>query len=190
MSEGERREGRRPRRTAWHRARGVIWIAAIVAAMWAWYDYSNRIRLSPPDRSVVATSLQLRDLRGLPVSLDAYRGRVVLVNLWASWCGPCRAEIPRLNRLDRALADDGLVVLGVNVEGLATSQLSRLSEELGVDYRVVVPETAFEGAFDWDGTLPYTWLVDRTGRVRAGHGGLPIERSLRAACEKLLRESG
>jgi thiol-disulfide isomerase/thioredoxin len=158
--------------------------------VWVWYDYANRVRLSRPDESVVATSLELRDLEGLTVSLDAYRGRVVLVNLWASWCPPCRAEIPRLNRLDRALGASGLIVLGVNVEGLATEQLSRLREEMGIDYRVVVPETAFQGAFEWNGVLPYTWLVDRNGRVRAGHGGLPIERSLRSACETLLGETG
>ena len=154
MSGRERRENRRPRRRGWHRTRGLIWVAAIVAAMWVWYDYANRVRLSRPDESVVATSLELRDLEG------------------------------------RALGESGLIVLGVNVEGLATEQLSRLREEMGIDYRVVVPERAFQGAFEWNGVLPYTWLVDRNGRVRAGHGGLPVERSLRSACEKLLGETG
>jgi thiol-disulfide isomerase/thioredoxin len=162
-------------------------VVAAVLALWAWYDFVNGVRLSSPERSALATPLQLFDLEGNEVSLESLRGRVVLLSAWASWCPPCRAEIPRLNRLVASAGED-LVVLGANVEGFDADRLARVRDELGIEYRVVVPRDGFTGNFDWDGLLPYTWLIDRQGRIRARHGGLPVERSLRRACEELLRE--
>lgn len=63
-----------------------------------------------------APDFTLNDLAGKPVSLDALRGKVVIVNFWATWCPPCRAEMPSMELLHRELADEGLVMLAVNVE--------------------------------------------------------------------------
>ena len=184
------RQRQNPRaRSALRLLRSVVVVAVAVLAAWAWYNLANGIRLSRPDDSPQATRLILVDPVGGDVSLESYRGKVVVLSLWASWCPPCRTEIPRLNRLADA-SGEGLVVLGVNVEGLDADRLARVREELGIDYRVVVPGGAFDGAFAWNGLLPYTWLIDKQGRVRAAHGGLPIERSLRRACEELRREAG
>jgi thiol-disulfide isomerase/thioredoxin len=163
-------------------------VVVALLALWAWYDFVNGVRLSSPDRSPLATSLELFDLEGNAVSIESLRGRVVLLSAWASWCPPCRAEIPRLNRLASSAGEE-LVVLGANVEGFDADRLSRLRDDLGIEYRVVVPRGGFTGTFEWDGLLPYTWLIDRQGRIRATHGGLPVERSLRRACEALLREA-
>jgi thiol-disulfide isomerase/thioredoxin len=167
----------------------VVVVAAAILVVWAWYNLANGIRLSSPDDSPEATALYLVDPQGGGVPIDSFRGKVVVLNLWASWCPPCRTEVPRLNRL-AATSGDELVVLGVNVEGLDAARLARVQEELGIGYRVVVPGGAFDGTFAWNGLLPYIWLIDKQGRVRAAHGGLPIERSLRRACEKLRREAG
>ena len=183
-----RRQGIRPSGRSWHRLRGPALVIVAILAVWAWYDYVNGVRLSPPDRSPSATSLQLFDIEGNEVTLESLRGRVVVLSVWASWCPPCRAEIPRLNRLE-ASGGGELVVLGANVEGFDADRLARVRDELGIDYRVVVVRDGLSGTFAWDGLLPYIWLIDRQGRVRAEHGGLPVERSLRRACEQLLREA-
>ena len=179
----------RPAGRTWQRLRGPALVAVAVLAVWAWYQHVNGIRLSSPDESPASSSLLLLDPDGAEVSLDSFRGRVVVLSLWASWCPPCRTEIPRLNRL-AAAGGESLVVVGVNVEGFDADHLARVREELGIDYRVVVPGAGFEGTFNWDGLLPYTWLIDKQGRVRAAHGGLPVERSLQRACEELLQEAG
>jgi thiol-disulfide isomerase/thioredoxin len=121
------------------------------------------------------------------LALEAFRGKVVVLNLWASWCAPCRAEIPRLNRL-AAEGHEDLVVVGVNVEGLDGGRLAGLMGELGIDYVVASPTAELGGSFAWNGLLPFTWLIDKGGRVRAAHGGLPAEHALRRACETLLGE--
>ena len=170
------------------RSLGPASVIVATLALWLWYGYFNGVRLSPPDRSPAATALQLFDTDGNEVVLKSLRGRVVVLNVWASWCPPCRTEIPRLNRLAASAGGD-LVVLGANVEDFDADRLARLRDELGIDYRVVRAPDGFSGTFAWDGRLPYTWLIDRQGRVRAGHGGLPVERSLRRACERLLQEA-
>ena len=172
---------------SWQRMRGPVLVVVAILAVWAWYHYVNGIRLSSPDDSPVASPLRLIDIDGSEVSLESFRGRVVLISVWASWCPPCRTEIPRLNRL-AAVEGEALVVIGVNVEGFDGDRLAGVRDELGIEYRVVVPGDPFDGTFTWDGLLPYTWLVDKQGRVRAEHGGLPVERSLRRACEELLAE--
>ena len=177
----------RPAGRAWHRWRGALFVVVAVVAVWAWYHHVNAIRLSAPGESPVASSLRLIDPGGNEVPLESFRGRVVVLSVWASWCPPCRAEVPRLNRL-AASGGEELVVVGVNVEGFDGERLMSVSEELGIDYRIVTPPNGFDGTFRWDGLLPYTWLIDKQGRVRAEHGGLPLEGSLRKACEELLRE--
>jgi thiol-disulfide isomerase/thioredoxin len=160
----------------------------VVVAIWAWFVQANSIQLVASDRAQPATELRLLELDGQPVSLESLRGSVVLVSLWASWCPPCRTEVPRLNRLAARLGPRGLKVLAVNVEQFDSAELRRLRDQLGIEYTVLTPLSAFEGAFDWDGSLPYAWLIDRQGRLRAEHAGLPVERSLRRACERLLDE--
>jgi len=172
----------------WQRLRGPVLVIVTILSIWAWYQHVNGIRLSSPGESPVASPLWLIDPDGDEVSLESFRGRVVLISVWASWCPPCRTEIPRLNRL-AAAEGESLVVVGVNVEGFDGDRLARIRDELGIDYRVAVPGDGFDGTFSWDGLLPYTWLIDKQGRVRAAHGGLPVERSLRRACEELLREA-
>jgi thiol-disulfide isomerase/thioredoxin len=130
----------------------------------------------------------LRDLAGELVEIAELRGRVVLINLWASWCPPCRVEVPRLSRLHRDLEGDGLAVLGVNQEAMDDLRLAEVAAELGIDYRVVRVERGLGGSLRDEGVLPHTWLIDRAGRVRASHAGLPSEGSLRRACRRLLAE--
>ncbi len=158
------------------------------AALWWWLDRRMSVRLVPPGIAPAATALRLVDLEGREIALERYRGRVVLLNAWASWCGPCRVEIPRLARLHEDLANEGLEVLGLNVESLPPSALDPIARELGIRYPVVRLGGALDGAFAADGSIPQTWLIDREGRVRASHTGLATERSLRKACLKLLAE--
>jgi thiol-disulfide isomerase/thioredoxin len=134
--------------------------------------------------------LSLLDTAERRFDLEAHRGDVVVLNLWASWCPPCRAEIPRLNRLERELSARGLVVLGVNAEELPLAGLGETAQKLGIAYPVALPLSPLTGALRPNGTMPQTWLIDRRGRVRASVVGLVSERALRSACERLLREDG
>lgn len=185
---------RTPPPASWWRGRRwlrvALWVAVGGAAAWLWFDRTARIRLSPPAASTQAVDLALIDLQGRALDLRDLRGKVVLLNLWAGWCGPCRAEIPRLNRLAADYGPAGLVVIGLNVEALRPDDLSRLAERFGIAYTVARPVGPLRGPLRPAGPIPQTWWIDRAGRVRASRVGLVPERGLQRACETLLQEDG
>ena len=105
------------------------------------------------------------DIQGKPFDLEQLRGRVVLVNFWATWCEPCRDELPSLERLQRARADKPFDVVGVNF-GEQPERIRTFLEREFVELRVVLDRDK-EAAARWKaGGLPMTFLVDARGRVR------------------------
>ncbi|MDH5759949.1 MAG: TlpA family protein disulfide reductase [Gemmatimonadota bacterium] len=107
------------------------------------------------------------DLRGDTVSLRDLRGRVVLLNLWATWCAPCRTETPFLEELSQRHREDGLEIVGVSMDTRdASSDVSSFVEEYGVTYTILLdPEGRGFNLFQVIG-LPATFLVDREGKLR------------------------
>lgn len=134
-----------------------------------------------------APDLVVRDADGTSRALSEKRGEVVVVNLWADWCGPCRREVPRLSRLHEEFAADGLELWAVNADALGGTRLSESARALRIDYPVFEPVSGIQDLAGGE-ILPFTWLIDREGRVRAAHGGLPSESSLRRAVRELLAE--
>jgi cytochrome c biogenesis protein CcmG/thiol:disulfide interchange protein DsbE len=118
-----------------------------------------------PDKAATPP-LALVDQDGRAVTLDSLRGKVVILNFWASWCGPCIDELPVLNDLaDSAAAQGKVVVLGVNYKE-SPAIIQRFTAEHAFRYSVVMDRTgdAFKG---WTGgVLPATILIDRGGRPR------------------------
>lgn len=115
-------------------------------------------------------ALSLPDLQGRVHRLSDYRGKVVMVNFWASWCGPCREETPSIERLRRELRGEPFVVLAVNV-GEGPRAASRFAQQAGIGSTVLV-DRAGEAARAWGArALPTTFLVGPDGRVRYSHIG-------------------
>lgn len=115
---------------------------------------------------VPAPEARLERLDGGTTSLAAHRGQVVLVNFWATWCAPCRREMPSLERLAADLAGEGLVVLGVSEDRASRERIAPFLEELGIRHmRIAIdPGGALAGKLGVSG-LPSTFLVDARGRV-------------------------
>jgi peroxiredoxin len=112
----------------------------------------------------------LRDDRGVPVSLDQYRGRVVVMNLWASWCPPCRAEMPDLQRLARSSAGRGVTIVGVN-EGESAARARAFAESLGIRFPIWIDGNQQYGRTYAALGLPTTVILDRRGLVARGFDG-------------------
>lgn len=117
-----------------------------------------------------APDFTLRALTGPTLRLAEQRGHVVLVNFWASWCGPCRQEMPQLNRLHDKYRAAGLVLVGVNID-----DDPRLAAEVATRYQLRFPvlldtDKAVVKRYDL-GAMPATVLIDRDGRVRQLHRG-------------------
>lgn len=108
-----------------------------------------------------------------PVDLDAYRGKVVLLDFWASWCAPCRSSFPWMNEMQDKYGDDGLVVIAVNLDnerGEAAGFLEQNPAGFEIAYD---PERSMARAFGVD-SMPNSFLIDRSGRVRAQHRGFRV----------------
>lgn len=143
------------------RRRALAAMTALAAAPMA-----ARAAIAPGDEP----DFTLARLDGPPLRLQEQRGQVVLVNFWATWCGPCRQEMPHLNRLHERLAPAGLVLLGLNIDD-DRSKAATLARSLGLRFPVLFdPERRVARAWDI-ASMPTTVLIGRDGRVRHVHRG-------------------
>jgi len=118
-----------------------------------------------PWSGAATPSLKLRDLEGRPVDLDSLRGRVVLINFWATWCEPCREEMPALERLREKLKGRNFELMTVNY-GESNGAVSRFLSKLKVSLPVLL-DPYKEAAEAWKVRgLPMTFLVDAGGNAR------------------------
>ena len=113
-----------------------------------------------------ANQLTLKTLQGRTVRLADYRGKVVLLNFWATWCAPCRAEMPELIKWQREYAGRGLQILGVTYPPTKLTEVRRLIREMSVNYPILIGDEKTKAQFDKGETLPLTVVIDREGRVR------------------------
>ncbi len=117
-----------------------------------------------------APDFTLPSLGGENVRLQEQRGRVVMINFWASWCGPCREEMPHLARLYEKYRASGFTVLAVNIDE-DPAKAARLAQQLGMRFPVLL-DTGKQVSRTYDlSAMPSTVLVDRDGRVRHVHRG-------------------
>lgn len=132
----------------------------------------------------LARDFTLYDLDGNEVSLSDYRGDVVLVNLWATWCAPCRAEIPDLEAAYLANKDKGFVVLGVNIEEPAET-VAPFVEELNMTYPVLLDENGLVIKTYRAQGLPMSLIVDQNGVIQVRHMGYLTDAQLDKYLRKL-----
>jgi peroxiredoxin len=139
-------------------------LALLLAAAVPWTGAAPLAPTAP------APDFTLRTLDGQKLRLGEQRGRVVLVNFWATWCGPCRQEMPHLNKLYEKYKSSGFVLLGVNVDD-DTRQAAGVADKLGVKFPVL-PDADKRVSKQYDlSAMPSTVLIDRDGKVRYLHRG-------------------
>jgi peroxiredoxin len=118
----------------------------------------------------LAPDFTLRSMGGPNLRLQEQRGNVVMMNFWATWCGPCRQEIPQLNKLFERYRASGFVLLGVNVDDDARNAAD-VATKLGVKFPLLLDtEKAVSRLYELS-TMPSTVLIDRDGKVRYLHRG-------------------
>jgi peroxiredoxin len=117
-----------------------------------------------------APDFRLADLTGKQVALSDYKGKVVVLDFWASWCGPCREELPVLERLNKSYAGQGLVVLGVNIDNQASAAKDFL-KKLPVTFPVVHDAEKQVAKQFAPPTMPSSYIIDRSGKLRHVHAG-------------------
>ena len=114
-----------------------------------------------------APDFSLRDINGKEVSLSSHKGKVVLVNFWATWCGPCKLEMPHLDKMDREFEAKGFEVISISTDDArAASKVKPLIKRGGYGFTVLLDkDTSVVSQYNPAKTLPYNVLIDRDGNI-------------------------
>jgi thiol-disulfide isomerase/thioredoxin len=118
-----------------------------------------------------APDLKAKDLDGKVLSLDTYKGKVVLLNFWATWCGPCRSEIPSLIRIQEAYKDR-LQIIGMDVDDENEEQLRAFVKKQGINYPVAMTSDTVRLSYGGIAALPTVFVINRDSKVVQKHVGL------------------
>jgi len=164
----------------------LVLTVAIAAAVAGYGTYLVRSRHDGSSEALMA--LQLADLEGRQQIVDRWRGKVLVVNFWATWCAPCREEIPVFVKLQDKYRDRGLQFVGIAID--ERDKVQSFARDLGINYPVLL------GAMDTVeisrqagntiGALPFTLVLDRSGRIVSRELGKAQEMRLEALIQRLL----
>jgi peroxiredoxin len=138
-------------------------------------------------RDVAAPPFNTPDLLGKTQRLGDQKGKVVLVNIWATWCGPCREEMPKLDRLYRKREHQGFIVFGLSDESLDVQR--KFVEQVPVSYTLLTPRGEVPNLYRDIARYPAIFLIDRQGRLQPAPGpDQPFEK-VEAAVDALLNSA-
>jgi len=116
----------------------------------------------------------LKDANGAVVRPADYKGKVVLLDFWATWCGPCKIEIPWFIDLERQFKDQGFAVLGVSMDEDGWSAIKPYAQNMKMNYRILLGDDAVSTAYGGLDSLPTTLLIDRQGKIASVHVGVSM----------------
>jgi peroxiredoxin len=135
-----------------------------------------------------APNFSLKDADGNAVNLTDYRGKVVLVNFWATWCGPCEAEIPWFIEFEKKYKDQGFAVLGVSMDDDGWKSVRPYVASHKINYRIMIGSEVVSQQFGEIESLPTSFVLDREGRIASNHIGLVDKVDYQNEIVKLLQD--
>jgi len=164
---------------------------ALVAGLgggWLWRQRGADQRREA-DALKALLALTLPDPTGQAQPLSRWDGQVRVINLWATWCTPCREEMPHFVRLQTRFADRGVTFLGLAID--RADRVTRFAEEIGVNYPLLLADMSLLALASRVGNrgevLPFTLVLDRSSRIAARRTGIYTEEALGAILESLVR---
>jgi thiol-disulfide isomerase/thioredoxin len=138
-----------------------------------------------------APSFTLVDLEGKKVSLADYKGHPVVLNFWATYCGPCKLEMPWFQDLENKYKGQGLVVLGLDQDdGMAAPEVAAASKRVGVTYPILMPDDSVSKSYQLSDYIPETYYVDKKGKIVDQTIGAHSKDELEADVQKAIASGG
>jgi len=128
--------------------------------------------------AVPAPDFSLKDLQGNALTLASYKGKVLVLNFWATWCPPCRAEIPGFIEAYTEFKDKGLEILGLSVDDLSEEQLRAWAKSAGMNYPVALATAQIVADYRPGDFIPATIVIDGDGRIRFRQSSLMDKETL------------
>jgi peroxiredoxin len=142
--------------------------------------------IRPAAERKAAPDFKLRDVNGAEVKLTDYKGKVVLLNFWATWCGPCKIEIPWFMEFEQNYKDRDFAVLGVSFDDDGWKSVKPYITQHKINYRIMVGSEEVGQLFGNVDALPTSFMIDRQGRIAASHTGLVDKQDYQNEILKLL----
>lgn len=128
----------------------------------------------------------LKDVNGREVKSADYKGKVVVVDFWATWCPPCRKELPEYVAMQKKYADRGLVILGFSLDELPPADVKAFGEKMAINYPLIMADAETAEAFGGVEGLPTAFVIDREGYIRHVKVGLADPAAYEALIASLL----
>jgi thiol-disulfide isomerase/thioredoxin len=155
----------------------LVFVAAVVAAMLfvgIHFGRKNGAGGSSPGalQGQLAPDFELKSLDGQNVKLSDFHGKAVLLNFWATWCGPCKIEMPWFVELQKQYGSKGLQIVGIAMDDSSSQDIQNFVKEMGVNYPVLLGKEAVGQAYGGVDVLPTTFFIDRDGKIVAREFGL------------------
>ncbi len=163
----------------------TLWVLVAGALV---YHFTPAAPLQPIEQGAVAPSFSVRAFSGQKVDLDDLRGQVVLVNFWATWCPPCRLEMPGFESVYEDYRGRGFTVVGLSSDVGGDGPVRSFVSQHGITYPVAMASDGLRRRYGGVDMLPQSFLLDRQGRVRKMVSGVFSEAVLRRSVDELLSE--
>ncbi len=141
---------------------------------------------TPEEQYPMAPDFELPDLSGKNIKLSDFKGKVVFLNFWATWCPPCRREIPGFIKLVNKYGKDGFIVLGVAVDPREFDKVKPFAEKIGINYPVVYDKKGVSQLYGGIRSIPTTFVINRQGKVVGQIVGSRPEQTFEGIIKSLL----
>ena len=163
-----------------------FWLGAVVLALAIGASYGMSAAAHLPRKP--APDFTLTDLTGKPVQISLLRGKVVLLDFWATWCPPCKAEIPHFKELYASYQARGLEVVGVALDQGGEKNVMPFVRAQGVPYPVAIGNSRITDLYGGIRGIPTTFLIDRHGMIAAQYVGYQEKSVFEKEIQELLAE--
>lgn len=139
-------------------------------------------------KQVEASDFKAKLINGKTFRLSNQKGKVVLMNIWATWCAPCREETPELVNLYNKYKDDGLVIVGVSIDKQGESVVRPFMKKYDVDYPIIIDDGTIMDKYGPTMGIPTSYLIDKQGKLRYFAVGALTEKELEPRIQNMLKE--
>jgi len=148
----------------------LIYLSVVLLTILLILGYANSV-LSRTSEFPEAPDFVLEDLNGNEITLDDFEGKVLFINFWATWCPPCREEIPGFVEVYETYSENGMEILGVSLDQRGVEVVKKFAEMYDVNYPMAMGTTQFVQDYQPGQYIPTTIIIDPEGRIRDRHVG-------------------